>query len=123
MAVWSRGGMLSCSTISQPECVLWLQRTRNFTRATQAIKNCWSACQAALDRIPVLEIFGTDFPTRDGTGVRDYIHVSDLISAHLRLLEHLESGGMSLVLNCGYGHGFSVREVIDTVSRVTGHRI
>ena len=89
-------------------------------RATHLIKR---ACQAALGRIPALEIFGTDFPTRDGTGVRDYIHVTDLIAAHFRLLEHLESGGTSLVLNCGYGHGFSVREVIDTVSRVTGRKI
>src|SRR5258706_8762929 len=81
------------------------------------------ACQAALGRLPVLEIFGTDFPTRDGTGVRDYIHVSDLVAAHALALDHLEQGGASAVLNCGYGHGFSVREVIETVVKVTGQKI
>jgi UDP-glucose 4-epimerase len=94
-----------------------LGRTGQSTpRATHLIKR---ACQAALGRIPVLEIFGTDFPTRDGTGVRDYIHVSDLVAAHLRLLEYLEKGGPSTVLNCGYGHGFSVHEVIQTLEKVT----
>jgi UDP-glucose 4-epimerase len=88
--------------------------------ATHLIKR---ACQAALGRLPVLEIFGTDFPTRDGTGVRDYIHVSDLVAAHALALDHLEQGGTSAVLNCGYGHGFSVREVIETVSKVTGQKI
>jgi UDP-glucose 4-epimerase len=89
-------------------------------RATHLIKR---ACQAALGRIPALDIFGTDFPTRDGTGVRDYVHVSDLVAAHLLALDHLADGGTSLVLNCGYGHGFSVREVIDTVAKVAGQRI
>jgi UDP-glucose 4-epimerase len=89
-------------------------------RATHLIKR---ACQAALDRIPVLDIFGTDFPTHDGTGVRDYIHVSDLVSAHLLGLEHLEKGGASLVMNCGYGHGFSVREIIATVGKIAGREI
>jgi len=89
-------------------------------RATHLIKR---ACQAALGRIPYLEIFGTDFPTRDGTGVRDYIHVTDLVEAHLLALDHLEEGGGSLTLNCGYGHGFSVREVIDAVSEVSGHAL
>ena len=88
--------------------------------ATHLIKR---ACQAALGRVPALDIFGTDFPTRDGTGVRDYIHVSDLVGAHALALDHLALGGNSLVLNCGYGHGFSVREVIDTVSKVAGHKI
>jgi UDP-glucose 4-epimerase len=88
--------------------------------ATHLIKR---ACQAALGRLPVLDIFGTDFPTRDGTGVRDYIHVSDLVNAHALALDHLEQGGTSAVLNCGYGHGFSVREVIETVSKVTGQKI
>jgi UDP-glucose 4-epimerase len=89
-------------------------------RATHLIKR---ACQVALERLPHLDIFGTDFPTRDGTGVRDYIHVSDLVAAHALALDHLERGGESLTLNCGYGHGFSVREVVDTVSKVAGHRI
>ena len=86
-------------------------------RATHLIKR---ACQVALDRAPQLDIFGTDFPTKDGTGVRDYIHVSDLIGAHALALDHLTGGGQSLTLNCGYGHGFSVREVVDAVSRLTG---
>jgi UDP-glucose 4-epimerase len=88
--------------------------------ATHLIKR---ACQAALGRVAALDIYGTDFPTRDGTGVRDYIHVSDLVDAHALALDHLEQGGNSMVLNCGYGHGFSVREVIDTVSKVAGHKI
>jgi UDP-glucose 4-epimerase len=86
-------------------------------KATHLIKR---ACQAALGRVPQLEIFGTDFPTRDGTGIRDYIHVSDLADAHALALGYLADGGTSHVLNCGYGRGFSVREVIDTVSRVAG---
>ena len=67
-----------------------------------------------------IEIFGTDYPTRDGTGVRDYIHVSDLADAHLAALRHLEDGGESAALNCGYGRGYSVREVIDVVKEVSG---
>jgi len=88
--------------------------------ATHLIKR---ACQAALGRLPALDVFGTNFPTRDGTGVRDYIHVSDLVAAHALALDHLEQGGASAVLNCGYGHGFSVREVIETVAKVTGQKI
>ncbi len=88
--------------------------------ATHLIKR---ACQAALGRLPVLDIYGTNYPTRDGTGVRDYIHVSDLVGAHALALDHLEQGGASAVLNCGYGHGFSVREVIEIASRVTGQKI
>ncbi len=89
-------------------------------RATHLIKR---ACQVALGRIPHLDIFGTDFPTRDGTGVRDYIHVTDLVAAHALALDHLERGGAPLTLNCGYGHGFSVREVVDVVSKVVGRKI
>jgi UDP-glucose 4-epimerase len=89
-------------------------------KATHLIKR---ACQAALGRVPALDIFGTDFPTPDGTGVRDYIHVSDLVAAHALALGHLRGGGQSAVLNCGYGHGFSVRDVIDTVSKVSGHKV
>ena len=85
--------------------------------ATHLIKR---ACQAALGRVPKLGIFGSDFPTRDGTGVRDYIHVTDLIGAHLLALDHLRGGGVSETFNCGYGSGFSVLEVIDAVERVTG---
>src|SRR6202000_2546539 len=86
-------------------------------RATHLIKR---ACQAALGRVPYLGIFGTDYPTPDGTGIRDYIHVSDLIGAHALALRHLRSGGASSLFNCGYGHGFSVREVAAAVERVTG---
>ena len=78
------------------------------------------ALRAALGRSPRLEIFGTDYPTFDGTGVRDYIHVNDLARAHLLALQGLEGGIHSQVLNCGYGHGFSVRQVVDAVRKVTG---
>jgi UDP-glucose 4-epimerase len=86
-------------------------------RATHLIKR---ACQVALGRAPYLGIFGTDFPTPDGTGVRDYIHVSDLIGAHALALAHLRGGGASGLFNCGYGHGFSVREVASAVERAAG---
>ena len=78
------------------------------------------ACEAAVGRRPYVSIFGTDYATPDGTGVRDYIHVEDLASAHLSALEYLRAGGESTILNCGYGHGYSVREVLDTVERVDG---
>jgi UDP-glucose 4-epimerase len=78
------------------------------------------ACQHAAGVRPGLQIFGTDYPTPDGTGVRDYIHVEDLASAHLRALDYLRAGGASATLNCGYGHGFSVREVLRMVEKVSG---
>jgi UDP-glucose 4-epimerase len=78
------------------------------------------ACQHAAGVRPGLQIFGTDYPTPDGTGVRDYIHVEDLASAHLRALDYLRDGGASATLNCGYGHGFSVREVLRMVEKVSG---
>jgi UDP-glucose 4-epimerase len=90
------------------------QSTRN---ATHLIK---VATEAALGLRPKVDVFGTDYPTPDGTGVRDYIHVSDLARAHSDALRHLRAGGASLTLNCGYGHGFSVLEVIDAVKRVSG---
>src|SRR5580704_6537700 len=90
------------------------QSSRN---ATHLIK---VAAEAALGLRPKIDVFGTDFPTPDGTGVRDYIHVSDLARAHSDALRHLRAGGASLTLNCGYGHGFSVLEVIDAVKRVSG---
>ena len=83
-------------------------------RATHLIKR---ASQAALGRVPHLDIFGTDFPTPDGTGVRDYIHVSDLIAAHLLALDALRAGSKPEVFNCGYGRGLSVREIISAVER------
>jgi UDP-glucose 4-epimerase len=85
--------------------------------ATHLIK---LAAETALGRRPELQIFGTDYPTADGTCIRDYVHVSDLVRAHSNALRHLRSGAPSLTLNCGYGHGFSVREVIETVKRVSG---
>ena len=81
------------------------------------------ACETAFQKRPVLSIFGTDFPTADGTGVRDYVHVSDLAAAHVLALKHLSSGGKSCIFNCGYGRGYSVREVIETVERVLGKRL
>jgi UDP-glucose 4-epimerase len=84
--------------------------------ATHLIK---VAAETALGLRPKLEISGTDYPTTDGTCIRDYIHVSDLADAHKLALHYLRSGGTPLTLNCGYGHGFSVREVIETVKRVS----
>jgi UDP-glucose 4-epimerase len=93
------------------------RRTGQSTpRATHLIK---VALEAALGRRPWLEVFGTDYPTPDGTCIRDYIHVIDLIAAHLAALQHLRRGGGNLVLNCGYGRGFSVLEVIEAVKKVT----
>ncbi|TCT13268.1 UDP-galactose 4-epimerase [Tepidamorphus gemmatus] len=86
-------------------------------RATHLIK---VACEAALGKRPRLEVFGTDYPTPDGTCIRDYIHVSDLARAHLLALDRLRAGAGSMVLNCGYGRGYSVLEVIDAVRRVSG---
>ena len=80
------------------------------------------ACQVAAGVRPSLSIFGTDYPTPDGTGVRDYIHVEDLASAHLGALDYLDRGGTSTTLNCGYGHGYSVREVVKMVEKVNGGR-
>lgn len=76
--------------------------------------------RAALGLRKELKIFGTDYETPDGTCIRDYIHVDDLIDAHVLALDHLSRGGTSRVFNCGYGHGYSVREVVAEVKRVTG---
>ncbi len=78
------------------------------------------AAKVALGRRACLEIFGSDYPTRDGTGVRDYIHVADLVDAHILALDHLRGGGRSRTYNCGYGHGISVLEVVAAFERVTG---
>lgn len=78
------------------------------------------AAEVAVGKREKLLVFGTDYPTADGTGIRDYIHVSDLASAHVQALRYLREGGESTLLNCGYGHGYSVREVIDAVNRVNG---
>jgi UDP-glucose 4-epimerase len=79
------------------------------------------ACDAALGRRPNVHIFGTDFDTPDGTGIRDYIHVDDLARAHIDALAYLEAGEESQILNCGYGQGYSVREVIRKVQELSGH--
>jgi UDP-glucose 4-epimerase len=78
------------------------------------------ACEAAVGRRPGISIFGTDYPTPDGTGLRDYIHVEDLAAAHLDALTYLRGGGKSSTMNCGYGHGYSVREVLQAVERADG---
>lgn len=81
------------------------------------------ACEVAVGKRPHVSIFGTDYPTPDGTGVRDYIHVEDLADAHLKALAYLRAGGKSTTLNCGYGKGVSVRELLDMVETVAGHSI
>ncbi|HSS06779.1 MAG TPA: UDP-glucose 4-epimerase GalE [Rhodanobacteraceae bacterium] len=90
------------------------QSTRNATLLVKV------ACEHAVGKRESLAIFGTDYDTPDGTCIRDYIHVDDLASAHLRALDYLREGGASVTLNCGYGHGYSVREVLSTVERVSG---
>lgn len=86
-------------------------------QATHLIK---VACEAACGTRKGITVFGTDYETPDGTCIRDYIHVDDLAAAHIRALQHLLDGGESEIFNCGYGHGFSVREVLETVKRVSG---
>ncbi|WP_422027244.1 UDP-glucose 4-epimerase GalE [Pyruvatibacter mobilis] len=93
---------------------------QSTARATHLIKVAVEAATGARDHV---SIFGTDYDTPDGTGVRDYIHVSDLAAAHLAALDHLRAGEPGGVFNCGYGHGASVRQVLDTVQRVSGQRI
>lgn len=89
-------------------------------RATHLIKR---ACEVATGRCERLTIYGTDYPTPDGTGVRDYIHVSDLVDIHEKVLRQLRNEGKPLLINCGYGHGYSVREVVSAVERATGHSL
>ncbi len=81
------------------------------------------ACEVVVGKREYVSIFGTDYPTPDGTGVRDYIHVEDLADAHLKALAYLRRGGESTTLNCGYGRGYSVRELIAMVETVAGHPI
>jgi len=94
-----------------------LRTGQSTPQATHLIK---VAVQTALGLRPKMDVFGTDYPTPDGTCIRDYIHVTDLVRAHSAALAHLRAGGSSRTLNCGYGRGFSVLEVIDTVKRVAG---
>ena len=93
-------------------------RTGQSTKgATHLIK---VAVETALGKRAKIDVFGTDYPTADGTCIRDYIHVTDLVQAHCDALAYLRAGGRSVTLNCGYSHGFSVVEVIDAVKRVSG---
>lgn len=93
-------------------------RTGQSTKgATHLIK---VACEAATGKRPQIEVFGTDYPSRDGTCIRDFIHVSDLVSAHYLALQRLRAGGDSLIANAGYGRGHTVFEVIETVKRLSG---
>jgi UDP-glucose 4-epimerase len=91
---------------------------QSTANATHLIK---VACQAALGQRPFMEVYGTDYATPDGTCLRDYIQVSDLAQAHCDALTHLRKGGESLVLNCGYGTGYSVNQVIEVVKEVSGN--
>jgi UDP-glucose 4-epimerase len=79
--------------------------------------------EVVLGRSHELKIYGDDYPTHDGTGVRDYIHVEDLADLHIRALEHLNSGGNSEIINCGYGEGFSVKDVLRAVSEVINDNV
>ncbi len=90
------------------------QSTREATLLTKV------ACEAAVGKRSHVSIFGTDYATPDGTGIRDYIHVEDLATAHISALQYLRSGGGSATLNCGYGRGYSVREVLAAVERISG---
>lgn len=89
-------------------------------KATLLIK---VAAEVVVGKREQLYVYGTDYPTADGTGIRDYIHVSDLAAAHLSALDYLRAGGRSTLLNCGYGHGFSVRQVVDAVERVSAQKL
>ncbi len=90
------------------------QSTKNATHLIKVAAEC------ALGKREKMYVFGDDYPTADGTCVRDYIHVEDLADAHLKALEYLEKSSQSNIFNCGYGHGFSVNEVLDTMKKVTG---
>jgi UDP-glucose 4-epimerase len=93
---------------------------QSTAKATLLIK---VACEAVVGKRSHVSIFGTDYETPDGTGVRDYIHIEDLAHAHLDALTYLRRQGPSVVLNCGYSHGYSVREVLDGVQRVSGTKL
>jgi UDP-glucose 4-epimerase len=93
---------------------------QSFPQATHLIK---VACETAVGKRNSIQVFGIDYPTPDGTCIRDYIHVTDLADAHVKALNYLQKGGKSEVLNCGYGHGYSVKEVLQKVKEVTGKDI
>jgi len=113
-----RYGILRYFNVAGADCK---GRTGQSTpRATHLIKR---ACEVATGRSEKLTIFGSDYATPDGTGVRDYIHVTDLVDIHEQVLGKLRSEGASLLLNCGYGRGYSVREVVSAVERVAGKKL
>ena len=93
------------------------QSTRQATLLTKV------ACEAAIGKRAYVSVYGTDYDTPDGTGVRDYIHVEDLATAHVKALAYLRAGGASVTLNCGYGHGYSVREVLAAIETASGKRL
>lgn len=93
---------------------------KNGQRSKDATNLIKVVCETAAGKRDSVGIFGTDYPTPDGTGVRDYIHVEDLADIHVFALKYLEQGGESEIYNCGYGKGFSVREVIENVRKVSG---
>ncbi|WP_230532228.1 UDP-glucose 4-epimerase GalE [Microvirga roseola] len=97
-----------------------MRHGQSTANATHLIK---VAVQTALGMRPHMEIYGSDYQTQDGTCIRDYIHVTDLISAHMQALKYLNEGNESTVVNCGYGHGYSVSEVIETVRKVSGRPV
>ena len=88
-----------------------------YRNPTHLITRALKTAKGEFDR---LSIYGIDYPTPDGTCIRDYIHVDDIAKAHVRALDYLMDTGKSDIMNCGYGHGFSVREVVSTVKKVTG---
>jgi UDP-glucose 4-epimerase len=101
---------------SDPQCRIG-QASPNATLLVKV------ACEAAVGKRPEVLIYGSDYATPDGTGVRDYIHVEDLATAHVDALQYLRGGGASTTLNVGYGHGYSVRQVLASVERVSGKRL
>lgn len=131
MTEWMLEDAASSSAASSPEDAFRYVALRYFNVAGASLDGALGeatpeathlihvACQAACGKRDKIAIYGTDYSTPDGTCVRDYIHVEDLAAAHLLALSHLLAGGSSEALNCGYGHGFSVREVLETVRRVS----
>ena len=107
-----------CATSTSPAQTPKGRTGLSTATATHLLK---VAVEAALGRRARIDVYGTDYPTPDGTCIRDFIHVSDLARAHRAALTYLRAGGESATLNCGYGHGYSVREVLDAVKRVVGH--
>ena len=101
---------------ADPEC-------RTGQRSKQSTHLLKVACETALGKREQMTVFGSDYPTRDGTCVRDFIHVSDLATAHVCAMEYLLDHDQSLVLNCGYGSGYSVRQVLDALQEITGEKM